>query len=95
MSNNRNKCESCWQYKECDPPKGVNGCEFYSPTQPTESEAFVKVCGDIFEKRIDPNEPAGLCGICGVNIYLDDLDGICEQCVGAIEYLISSNGYRR
>ena len=33
------KCIMCWQYEVCDPPKEVipDGCEFYSPTRPTES----------------------------------------------------------
>ena len=33
------KCITCWQYEVCDPPKEVipDGCEFYSPTRPTES----------------------------------------------------------
>jgi hypothetical protein len=33
------KCITCWQYELCDPPKEVipGGCEFYSPTRPTES----------------------------------------------------------
>jgi hypothetical protein len=33
----------------------------------------------------DPNEPVGSCDWCGVNLYADDDDELCDQCLWSSE----------